>query len=321
MRTVELGKSGLRFSALGFGCVKLTTQESRAKAIQTLESALDLGITHYDVARLYGFGQAEGILGEFLKGKRDRVTVTTKFGMRPNEALSKHRKLIGIARQILRKIPIIEQRLKKRFAGKAPASNYTAQEAEQSLDISLRELGTDYVDLFLMHEATPAEAANPELLARLDKEIKKGRIRSYGLGSKAEKFNGNLDSLPPGCQAAQFDSNILAPNIRTIRNESGKGVITYYVLSPLKPLLELASKEGAKVRALSDRAGLDLTNPEILAGLLVDDAVKANPRGVTLVSSVSRGHLESNVRAAEGSAFTEAQRGALAELCGMIRQA
>jgi aryl-alcohol dehydrogenase-like predicted oxidoreductase len=48
-----------------------------------LERAFALGITHFDVARAYGFGRAEGILGKFLRGRRDQVTVATKLGLQP----------------------------------------------------------------------------------------------------------------------------------------------------------------------------------------------------------------------------------------------
>src|SRR5438045_1975491 len=80
MRRRTLGRTGLEVSTLGFGCAKLTFN-TREEALRVLETAYEEGITHYDVARVYGLGWAEGILGEFLKNKRDHVTVTTKFGL------------------------------------------------------------------------------------------------------------------------------------------------------------------------------------------------------------------------------------------------
>src|SRR5438093_9479056 len=98
MRRQTLNNTSMETSVLGFGGVTLTLHPRRAQALAMLETALDQGITYYDTARIYGLGHAEGILGEFLKGKRDRVTVTTKFGLQPNEAIAKHRALIGVAR-------------------------------------------------------------------------------------------------------------------------------------------------------------------------------------------------------------------------------
>ena len=83
MRRHILGQTTLEVSQLGFGCVKLTTHADRRDAVRALETAFAEGITHFDVARAYGFGRAEGILGEFLLGKRDQVTVATKFGIQP----------------------------------------------------------------------------------------------------------------------------------------------------------------------------------------------------------------------------------------------
>ena len=129
MRIVELGGTSVRCSGAWFGCVRSTVPASRAEAVRTLEVALEQGITHFDVARLYGFGQAEGILGEFLRGKRDRVTVTTKFGLRPPQALSRHRRLIGLARQVLRQLPMAERLVKRGLAATPVHGTFTAQEA------------------------------------------------------------------------------------------------------------------------------------------------------------------------------------------------
>jgi D-threo-aldose 1-dehydrogenase len=314
MQQVTLGNSSVRCSVLGFGCVKLTVQNTRAEALRTLECAFEQGITHFDVARLYGFGQAEGILGEFLRGKRERVTVTTKFGLRPRESIAKHRRLIGIARQVLRRIPFLEKRIKRRLGAAVARGIFTPQEAAASLDISLRELGTDHVDVFLMHEATPADVAQADLLAHLQEEVTRGRIRAFGLGSEAAKLGTDLAAIPPACQVLQFDSSALAPRVKAMRNTEGRGLITFGVMSPLGPLMEYVRREPAQLRALSDQAQLDLSSPAVLAGLLIDDAVGANPTGVSLVATVNVAHLADNVLAASRQAFTDAQRAILREL-------
>jgi aryl-alcohol dehydrogenase-like predicted oxidoreductase len=320
MRSVLLGGSSVRCSALGFGCVKLTTQETRAAALRTLECALDHGITHFDVARLYGFGQVEGILGEFLRGKRDRVTVTTKFGLRPPESIAKHRRLISIARQVLRRVPAIERRIKRRLAPSVQSGIYTPEEAESSLQISLRELGTDYVDVFLLHEGTPADCQG-ELMGYLEEQVQRGRIRAYGLGSAASKLGSDLSLLPAGVGVAQFDSSALAPHVTQMRHAQGRGLITFGVMSPLRGLLDDARLHPGEIRKICDQAGLDLGDAEVFAGLLIDDAVRANPTGVTLVATVSEKHVAANVRAAGGDSFTEQQRQAFAELLRRVAPA
>jgi D-threo-aldose 1-dehydrogenase len=302
--------------------VKLTVQENRAAAVRTLEHALDQGITHFDVARLYGFGQAENILGEFLRGKRDRVTVTTKFGLRPNQSIARHRRLISIARQVLRRVPAIERRIKQRMsAGGPPQGIYTPEEAQLSLDISLRELGTDYVDVFLMHEAGPADASPHDLLDHLEREVKRGRVRLYGLGSAANTLGNDLSVFPAGVRVLQFDSSALAPHVKAMRQAQGRALITFGVMSPLGPLLEYFQREPARVNALSDQAQLDFSNPRVLPGLLIDDALHSNPDGVALVATVRPEHIAANVQAAAGDMFNEAQRAAFAQLVSQVMQA
>src|SRR6266404_3802067 len=99
-----LGNTGLEVSVLGFGCARLTAQPRQA-ALSVLQAACAQGITHFDVARVYGLGWAEGILGEFLKGKRDRVTITTKFGLKPPGGLIKHRRMVYAAKSVLKGFP------------------------------------------------------------------------------------------------------------------------------------------------------------------------------------------------------------------------
>src|SRR5262249_31943685 len=105
MRTITLRSTAVETSLLGFGCAGLTALNDRAKAIALMEEALELGVTHFDSAPAYGFGGAEQIVGEFLRGKRDRVTITTKFGLQINPAAAKHARLLGLARKAAHLLP------------------------------------------------------------------------------------------------------------------------------------------------------------------------------------------------------------------------
>src|ERR1700744_6008843 len=68
---------------LGFGCSGLMASLDRFESARVLRSAAEAGISHFDVAPSYGYGEAEGVLGEFLRGRRDAFTVTSKFGIAP----------------------------------------------------------------------------------------------------------------------------------------------------------------------------------------------------------------------------------------------
>ena len=67
----------IRTSNLGFGTSLLTRNNSVKDAMSNLETAFDFGITHFDCAKLYGFGQADMILGRFAKNKRHSITITS----------------------------------------------------------------------------------------------------------------------------------------------------------------------------------------------------------------------------------------------------
>lgn len=83
MRTVELVK-GIKSSVLGFGCAPMLGAIDSKTAKKALEIAYENGITHFDLARSYGYGQAEGLVGKLMHTKRDKIIITSKFGIEAN---------------------------------------------------------------------------------------------------------------------------------------------------------------------------------------------------------------------------------------------
>lgn len=90
--------------AVGFGCNSILS-EGRSKALRLLATAFDAGVRHFDIARSYGTGEAEGILGAFLKNRRSQVTITTKFGIQPVTQTMLMRAGIHCVRQLGRVAP------------------------------------------------------------------------------------------------------------------------------------------------------------------------------------------------------------------------
>ena len=84
MKTRILGKDGLKVSAIGLGCMGFTQSyppyPDRKDAIETIRKAVDLGVTFFDTAEVYSYGQNEDLIGEALQPVRDRVVIATKFG-------------------------------------------------------------------------------------------------------------------------------------------------------------------------------------------------------------------------------------------------
>ncbi|MFI5299893.1 MAG: aldo/keto reductase [Polyangiales bacterium] len=289
----------LESSALGFGCVSLTMHDDRKRAVALLEQAFDLGITHFDVARLYGFGQAESILGEFLRGKRDRVTVATKFGLGPPAGLARQRRLVSAVRWLSHRVPLVARAVRRLRKGSMDRGRFGVAEAAASLDTSLRELGTEYLDVFLLHEATLEDAARDDLRAFLDDEVRRGRVRTYGVASSFDKIGTDASRFPATCRVLQFDSSSVAPNVARLTGADDRVVINFGCVRGARELAAIAATDRALRDRHADAIGDDVSSVDVVSGWMLRSALAANPRGVVLFATTNPAHLEVGARATE----------------------
>jgi aryl-alcohol dehydrogenase-like predicted oxidoreductase len=295
MRRLRLGKTGLEMSVLGFGCAKLTAQP-RDEALRVLETAFAGGITHFDVARLYGFGWSEGILGEFLRGKRDRVTVTTKFGLQPPGGLVAHRRLVYAVKKVLMVFPPLVRLIRKRTHQAVQSGKFTPGDAQMSLETSLRELGTDHVDLLLLHEAELADAAGEPLMRYLESQIAAGTVRCVGIGSDFARLPADLSALPSLYQVVQFNHNAQTRNLPKLVNRENRPLITHTIFGPAGPLMEAMRARPREARKWAAEIGADVSDAGVVNSLLLHYSLAANPGGVVLFSSLKPAHVESNAK-------------------------
>lgn len=164
---------------LGFGTGHLYGGATRGAALALVHAAWEAGIRWFDTAPLYGHGAAEGILGEALRGRRAEATIVSKVGIAPvriNLAYRAHAQSARVAARIpgLRRLLPEPAPLHPLFHQFSPAS------VRASVERSLKVLRTDYLDLLLLHECTPEEAADALLLETLDALKREGKIRAYG---------------------------------------------------------------------------------------------------------------------------------------------
>ncbi len=146
----KLGRTGIEVSEIGFGAWQLGDKDwggvEGKDAIWLVHSAIDQGCTLFDTAPPYGRGQSEKLLGKALVGKRDKVVLISKFGHNPDGP-----------------------------------SDFSADKIRSSVERSLKELRTDYLDGLLLHNPEShilaGEESHYEILEALKQE---GKIRSYG---------------------------------------------------------------------------------------------------------------------------------------------
>jgi D-threo-aldose 1-dehydrogenase len=295
METIDLGTTGRKTTRLGFGCSSLMGAMGRKESLAILETAFDAGVRHFDVAPMYGFGQAEGCLGEFLTRHRADVTITTKYGIPP----ARHQGLMGLARSaarpVVKMLPGLKQRL-IRIATKATEptekASFTAAQAKESLDRSLAELRVDRIDVWLLHEVTGDDLQDDGLLRMLEDSVAAGTIGTFGVGSERAKAEALAAARPDYCPTVQFEWSVMNPPV------SGMKSFRIHHRSLTEHFRALCDNLGTDQEMLgqwSDEVGADLADRGVLASLMLKAALVENPDSVILVSSKSPSHIQHNV--------------------------
>jgi len=316
MRPIALGKTGISTSPIGLGCVGLTAMPRVADAMSLLAYACDLGITHFDTARSYGAGFSEEILGNFARGRRDRITIATKFGLDPPSLVVGNRRFVAVVKRGLRLIPAIDKMVRRRLAAPTTAGyQYGPEKCRASLERSLTMLGTDYVDLFFVHNGHRSDAEQDDLTDTVIRLRDEGKIRAFGISAPIAYVGDDLDMLPAIYQVAQGDHGVIGGS--RWKNDNGRGIIAFATQSKLRPLADALASRPDAVRLWSDRIGANVADLQVVARLLVEAALDANRQGGVLVGTRDREHLATAAGAAQGKAATselDAFRAMAAEL-------
>lgn len=187
--TVRLAKCGITTSRLGFGTSRLHYLSKRNRR-RLLAAAADLGFTHFDTAPAYGDGICEAELGKFIRGRRERLVIVTKYGIPPAPLAQAWPTL---------SLPLRAVRATARRVGfrPTPLPPLTPIGLRASVEGSLRRLGTDCVDILLLHEPRGDRIPSTDAIVdELNKLQRSGAVRAFGLAGGWSGISGLLSAAP-----------------------------------------------------------------------------------------------------------------------------
>jgi aryl-alcohol dehydrogenase-like predicted oxidoreductase len=202
MQTHKLGTQGLTVSALGLGCMGMSQSygiRDDAESLATIDRALELGVTFFDTAEVYGPFKNEELLGRALKGRRERAVIATKFGFD-----------IGADNAI-------------------NGANSRPEHVLRVADECLRRLDTEYIDLFYQHRVDPAVAIEDTVgaMARL---VQQGKVRFLGLSEAGAKTIRRAHAVHPisalQSEYSLWERNLEGEILSTLR-ELGIGLVPF----------------------------------------------------------------------------------------------
>ncbi len=310
MQSIALSNLNTRTPALGFGCSAVMGRVGRKASLAALTAAYDAGVIFYDTARSYGYGESEALLGEFLRGRRDQVSVSTKFGIRPAPPSPTKRALKPLARGLLRLAPGVRRAIHGQLNSMSSTGHFNVSAMHHSLDESLRALRTDYVDFLFLHEPPSSVLEQDDLFAALRQLVSAGKVRRFGIAAQREVIEVAIAAQVPGLDTMQFPCNLLD---RTLAHgwPGAEADILPIANHPFGGAAGIAAGKALLTRLASApdtpttlREKLTPINDALLADVVLNTITRETSVQLVVPSMLRLDHLRANVAAMEHSRFS-----------------
>lgn len=252
MKQVNLGSQGLRVPAIGLGCMGMSEfygSSEEAQNLRVLERAANLGCTFWDTSDMYGPFTNELLLAKALKGRREQITLATKFGVSRGED------------------------------GSWQGIKGDAAYVKACCDASLKRLGTDHIDLYYQHRVDPKTPIE-ETIGAMAELVRAGKVRYIGLSEADVDTITRAHAVHPisalqteySLWSREVEANIL-PTLRRL----GIGFVAY------SPLGRGFLSGGIRSRSDLQPGDWRLQNPRFS-----EEAISANCRLVDAVAEVAK---------------------------------
>lgn len=212
MKIIKLGSQGLEVPVQGLGCMGMTTiaggniygKADEKESIATIHRALELGVNFLDTADLYGPLLNERLISKAIKGNRDKYTIATKFGFEIDD----------------------NEQLTWAFNGKP-------EYVRKAIDRSLKNLGTDYIDLYYLHRLDPNTPVE-DTVGAMAELVRSGKVKYIGLSEVSANTIRRAHKIYPitaiQTEYSLFERDPEENGTLDVLNELGIGFVAY---SPL----------------------------------------------------------------------------------------
>lgn len=282
----------------------------RKDSLAALAAAEDAGVNFFDTARSYGYGESEGLLGGFLKGRRHAMVVCTKFGILPPKGGWKQ-KVKPLAQAAIRVFPGLRKHARKQASGQSVSGQFSVEVLRASFETSLRELQTDYVDMLILHAAPLAVLDQDDLLEAMGRLVESGKVRMAGISGDHPVIAETFRRQPKWLTTAQFALNRSCLDFVSETRRPEAQNLLLVANHPFGGPAGVAAVQDSIVALRGNgelppelRGKLDPADPQLMPELLLNVILQDTGIASVLPSMVRKSSLKSNLAAIDRCRFS-----------------